>query len=137
MVLMVIVNPVLRRCNCFVCGDCTRCMHQVVGGVRCTELVVTLGTYSLGTESRLNRIHFHTLAFHILGNVKGAWSSPAGAVAWGALTCSQVCFVISKYASSCFFCVTCMEILAAGPAFSNVLLLYGQIAAVEIVNAKT
>lgn len=44
------------------------------------------------SESRLTRIHFHTLAYHILASVDGFWGNQAAAVMAGArVASSQAC----------------------------------------------
>eukprot|EP00039_Didymoeca_costata_P002566 m.61086 g.61086 ORF g.61086 m.61086 type:complete len:499 (+) comp11376_c0_seq2:126-1622(+) len=40
-------------------------------------------------HGRLSRVHFHTLAFHLIAVRKGTWANPRASVSWGSLACSQ------------------------------------------------
>jgi len=46
-----------------------------------------LQTYS-GPSSRLSRIHFHSLTFHLIAHVEGAWNNTDRAVAAGSWACT-------------------------------------------------
>lgn len=46
-------------------------------------LMKKFGKLSKKEHSRLTRIHFHTLTYHIIGTVPGVWGNSAGAVAAG------------------------------------------------------
>ncbi|OWF54069.1 ADP-dependent glucokinase-like [Mizuhopecten yessoensis] len=57
-------------------------------------LLQQYGQSSRNPESRLTRVHFHCLAYHIIGNVKGAWTNSAAAVAAGSrMAGKQACDV--------------------------------------------
>ncbi|XP_033750170.1 ADP-dependent glucokinase-like [Pecten maximus] len=57
-------------------------------------LLQNYGQSSQNPESRLTRIHFHCLSYHIIGNVKGAWTNSAAAVAAGSrMAGKQACDV--------------------------------------------
>eukprot|EP00050_Salpingoeca_kvevrii_P014082 m.32501 g.32501 ORF g.32501 m.32501 type:complete len:483 (+) comp5544_c0_seq1:876-2324(+) len=53
------------------------------------DLLYWMLTRFSGGESRLSRIHFHSLTFHIIAAANGRWRDAAGAVAAGALTCAR------------------------------------------------
>jgi len=52
---------------------------------------------------RLTRVHFHTLHFHLVGSIKGAWATPRGSVACGSLSCSErACRVSTMYSNGSY-----------------------------------
>ena len=49
----------------------------------------TFGYSSDNPDNKLTRVHFHSLTFHIIGTVKGAWHNNKEAVAAGTRTAGQ------------------------------------------------
>ena len=55
-------------------------------------LLSTYGQSKTNTESRLTRLHFHSLTYHSIATVKGTWSNSQNAVAAGTMIAgTQAC----------------------------------------------
>ncbi|XP_069138122.1 ADP-dependent glucokinase-like [Argopecten irradians] len=63
-------------------------------------LLQNYGQSSSNPESRLTRVHFHCLSYHIIGNLKGAWSNSAIAVAAGSRMAGKQACDVQKLNSS-------------------------------------
>lgn len=73
------------------------------------------GQSAQNPNSRLTRVHFHCLSYHIIGNVKGAWKNSAVAVAAGtSIAGKQACDVQNLNSS-----IVDLKIPRKFKAFSN------------------